>query len=211
MLKKILLSLKNKNKKFFLKDYLKTDIEKKICTVGKWSYGNPTIFKWDKNSRLKIGNFCSLGPEIKIYLGGEHRTDWLTTFPFPASQFHKSFDKAIKIKNFHFSNGDIYIGNDVWIGGHTIILSGSIIGDGCVIGAGSVVRGSLEPFTIYAGNPIKKIRNRFKKTIKKKIINSQWWNLDDKIINEISINLCSNNYKEFFKILENKLNKIKKN
>jgi len=205
MIKNILNFFYKKNKKhnnYFLKDNLKNEIKENFCNVGRWSYGNPKIYRWDFKSKLIIGNFCSLGPEIKIYLGGNHRTDWLTTFPFPANQFLKNFDKAKKIKNFHHSRGNIRIGNDVWIGGHSIILSGSLIGDGCVIGAGSLVTGKLDPYCIYAGNPIKKIRNRFRKAIIKKIIQTNWWNLDDQIINDISKYLCSNNYKAFFKIIK---------
>lgn len=54
----------------------------------------------------------------------------------------------------------IRIGNDVWVGCNVAILDGISIGDGAIIGAGSVVRQSVEPFAIYAGNPARKIRVR---------------------------------------------------
>lgn len=43
----------------------------------------------------------------------------------------------------------IRIGKDVWIGGGVIVLPGSDIGDGAVIAAGSIVRGKIEPYSIY--------------------------------------------------------------
>lgn len=49
--------------------------------------------------------------------------------------------------------GDIVIGRDVWIGYGAVILAGTQVGDGCIIGAGAVVRGTIEPFSIVAGNP----------------------------------------------------------
>tara|TARA_B110000503_G_scaffold45950_1_gene75070 strand:+ start:1416 stop:2054 length:639 start_codon:yes stop_codon:yes gene_type:complete len=189
-------------KNYFLKDNLKDEIEKGLSCVGKWSYGNPKIYRWDWKSKIKIGNFCSLGPDIKFYIGGNHRQDWITTSPLPASQFSKTFNKAQNIKNFSTSKGDINIGNDVWIGGNTIILSGVTIGNGATIGAGSVVTSDILPFSVCAGNPIKKIRNRFDDDLIKKIQESQWWNFDDHVINELSEYLCSNNFDDFFEALK---------
>lgn len=53
------------------------------------------------------------------------------------------------------------IGNDVWIGYGAIILGGITIGDGAIIAAGSVVTKDVESFSIYGGNPAKKITDRF--------------------------------------------------
>lgn len=60
--------------------------------------------------------------------------------------------------------GDSYktvVGNDVWIGHGAIIIAGVTIGDGSVIAAGSVVTKDVEPYSIYGGNPARKIKNRF--------------------------------------------------
>ena len=53
------------------------------------------------------------------------------------------------------------IQNDVWIGYGTTILSGVTIHTGSIIAAGSVVTKDVEPYSIYAGVPAKKIKNRF--------------------------------------------------
>lgn len=47
----------------------------------------------------------------------------------------------------------IVIGDDVWIGQRSIIFPGTRIGDGAIISAGSVVRGTVAPYTLIAGNP----------------------------------------------------------
>lgn len=52
----------------------------------------------------------------------------------------------------------IEIGDNVFIGTGSIILKGTTIGTNAVIGAGSVVRGIVEPNSIYAGNPAKRIK-----------------------------------------------------
>ena len=57
---------------------------------------------------------------------------------------------------------EIKIGKDVWIGANSVVLMGSDLKDGVVIGANSLVLKSsnLSPYTIYAGSPVKKIKER---------------------------------------------------
>jgi acetyltransferase-like isoleucine patch superfamily enzyme len=55
--------------------------------------------------------------------------------------------------------GDITIEDDVWIGCHSIILKNVKIGKRSIIGAGSVVTKDVEPYTVVAGNPAKKIKD----------------------------------------------------
>ena len=56
--------------------------------------------------------------------------------------------------------GDVTIGDRVWIGYRAIILPGVKIGEGAVVGAGAVVTKDIEPFTIVAGNPARRIGER---------------------------------------------------
>ena len=51
-------------------------------TIGDFTYGQPLILTWGENTKLTIGKFCSIGANVQIYLGGNHHTDWLTTYPF---------------------------------------------------------------------------------------------------------------------------------
>jgi maltose O-acetyltransferase len=53
----------------------------------------------------------------------------------------------------------IIIEDHVWISYNVCILKGVTIGKGAIIGAGSVVTKDVPPFTVYAGNPAKFIRN----------------------------------------------------
>jgi len=53
------------------------------------------------------------------------------------------------------------IGKDVWIGAFSVIMTGVNIGDGAIVASGSVVTKDLEPFTVYGGVPVKKIKDRF--------------------------------------------------
>ena len=58
-----------------------------------------------------------------------------------------------------FVGGGVKIGNDCWIGAGVIILSGVTIGECSVVGAGAVVTKDVEPYTIVAGVPAKKIKD----------------------------------------------------
>lgn len=53
------------------------------------------------------------------------------------------------------------IENDVWVGYGSTILGGVKIGEGSVIGAGSLVTKDVDPYSIYAGIPARRIRGRF--------------------------------------------------
>lgn len=55
--------------------------------------------------------------------------------------------------------GGVKIKDDVWIGAGAIILSGVTIGECSVIGAGAVVTKDVEPYTVVAGVPARKIKD----------------------------------------------------
>ena len=85
------------------------------------------ILSWGENTKLKIGKFCSIADNVTIFLGGEHRNDWVSTYPFNA--LLKNYEH---IEGHPKSKGDVIIGNDVWIGSRVVILSGVKIGDGAI-------------------------------------------------------------------------------
>lgn len=51
----------------------------------------------------------------------------------------------------------VTIEDDVWIGSHCLILKGVTIGHHSVVAAGSVVRRSVPPYSLVAGNPARRI------------------------------------------------------
>ena len=63
-------------------------------SYGKYTYGCPKILWGGEHAKLVVGNFCSIGGNVTVYLGGNHRTDWVTTYPF--GHIHQS-----KFKNFN--------------------------------------------------------------------------------------------------------------
>ena len=78
----------------------------------------------------------------------------------PVNHEYRSRQKKIAEQGFMPSRGGIVVEDDVWIGANCVILDGAILRRGCVIGAGSIVRSELEPYSVYAGNPLRKIGQR---------------------------------------------------
>jgi len=142
--------------------------------VGRGKYGKPLVHSWGEPSTLKIGKFCSISGNVHILLGGNHRTDWITTYPFPVF-----WDNAKHTTDQSISKGDVSIGNDVWIGMGAMILSGVTIGNGAVIGASAVVSKDVPSYSIVAGNPAVVVKKRFPEEDISILEKIQWWDWDD--------------------------------
>lgn len=72
----------------------------------------------------------------------------------PVNHSYKDKSRLIREQGFLPGKGGILIEDDVWIGANCVLLDGAILRRGCVLGAGSVVRGELEAYTVYAGQPL---------------------------------------------------------
>ena len=165
-------------------------------SYGKHTYGNPNVINvWENCANLKIGNFCSIAANVDIYLGGNHRTDWVTTYPF--GHIHKEIFNGFDGGGHPKTNGDVIIGNDVWIASNVKIMSGVTIGDGAVIANNSHVVKNVEPYSIVGGNPAKLIRYRFTKEQIEQLLEIEWWNWEDNKINEYCHLLCNTNIDDF--------------
>lgn len=173
--------------------------------IGKGTYGHENI-SIDKspeiNYDLYIGNFCSIGSNLNVYLGGHHNYKWMTTYPFGLKYEHLT---SINGAGCVYHNGDVIIENDVWIGINCTIMSGVTISNGAVIAANSHVVKNVEPYSIVGGNPAAHIKYRFNKNIIDKLLEIRWWDLDDDKLNKLLPILCSHNYDELLKLDSNYL------
>lgn len=184
MLKKIYRKLKSLFKgsveedSFFTKDYFRYE----NYSIGEYTYGKPKVLFKNENANLTIGKYCSIAADVKIFLGGNHRVDWITTYPFNA--LPKYFPEAKDITGHPSTKGDVVIGNDVWIG------------NGAVIGADSVVTKNIGPYEIWGGNPAKLLKKRFDEETIKKLEELKWWDWEEEIIRSKITTLQSNNTNE---------------
>lgn len=128
-------------------------------SVGEKTYGPLKVCGFvHSESRLTIGSFCSIAEDAEFWIGGEHPSQYITTYPINAN------------KNLEYtSKGNIMVNDDVWIGNGVKILSGVELGRGCIIGAGSIVAKDIPPYAVYAGGRI--IKYRFNQDIINKLMN----------------------------------------
>ena len=162
--------------------------------IGEWSYGRPNIMRMDQTTQLEIGRFCSIADGVRILLGGEHRTDWVTTYPFPSI-----LPERFSAEGHPASKGNIVIGNDVWICAGSTILSGVIIGNGAVVGAGCVAARDVPPYAVAAGNPARIVKMRFSDEQISALLAIRWWTWDDERILQSAALLLSENVSEFIR------------
>jgi len=166
--------------------------------MDEYSYGNPKILSWTDKYSVSIGKFCSIASGVIIIVDGNHRVDWISTYPF--GELIKEIPKN---PGHPVGKGDIVIGNDVWIGTNVIILPGVRIGDGAVVGAGSVVTKDVLDYEIVAGNPIKHIRYRFIPEEIEILKSIKWWNWPEEMIIKHADILQSGNIKELDRLNKN--------
>jgi acetyltransferase-like isoleucine patch superfamily enzyme len=101
-----------------------------------------------------LGDFCSLSSGVKI---------WCTSDDFVNDVVAILPDGVGPIKQ-HLIEGDVSLANCTAVGSNTVVMPGNDVPEGTVIGALSFVpeRFSFEPWSVYAGVPIRRVgaRNR---------------------------------------------------
>ncbi len=158
----------------FGQDY--RDLSKHIADgtlqMGAHSYGTPLILKFPgEHNRVIIGKFCSLADTARIFVGGFHHAEWVTTY---AMRIRFNLPGAYEDGQ-PASRGDVVIGSDVWLGYGSTVLSGVHIGDGAIIGAQAMVTKDVPPYGIVAGNPARLIRKRFSEEQIEDLLKIAWW------------------------------------
>jgi galactoside O-acetyltransferase len=105
------------------------------------------------STKISIGNYSAISVGTKIFGGCDDFTGNYLANPTITSKYTN-----VKI-------GDILIGENVIVGSNSVIMPDINIHDGAAIGANSFINKSCDSWKIYAGTPIKFIRNREKKCL----------------------------------------------
>lgn len=92
---------------------------------------------------IEIGANCLLGPYVSVF-----------------TENHRFSDLEAPIREQGEERRSVTIGDNVWIGAKSVVLAGVTLGSNSIIGAGAVVSQSVEPDSIYVGNPARKVRDR---------------------------------------------------
>lgn len=153
------------------------------CKIGYASYVGQNNFFYN----IKIGKYCSIGPDVKIIRGQHPSHKFVSTHPiFYSTQqtIRKSYVKENKFEEFRYTEEGytVEIGNDVWIGAGSCIMEGVKIADGTIVAAGANVVKDTNPYSIVGGNPAKIIKYRFNEEEVEFLKKLQWWNKSEKWI-----------------------------
>lgn len=191
----------------FTRDGLAEQAKGRDWRIGEFSYGVPKIFAGGnrRSGRLIMGRYCSIAAGVTIFLGGDHRTDWVTTYPFGAvdpkarrllASLSLAEERAqasaadaqpagpANGRASRTSAGDVVIGNDVWIGRYVSILSGVTVGDGAVLAAHAVVTRDVAPYAMVAGNPARQKKLRFTEEQIARLLRVRWWDWPQDVIEQ---------------------------
>lgn len=141
-------------------------------SIGKNFHAGRDVFMWAKHG-ISVGNNFYIGKYSIIECDAQigHNVIFANHVSLIGRYDHYYQQIGIPIrlasqirdKDYNWKGLDqrIIIEDDVWVGLGSIVLSGVTIRKGSIIAAGSVVTKDVEPYSIYAGNPARKIRNRF--------------------------------------------------
>jgi acetyltransferase-like isoleucine patch superfamily enzyme len=164
--------------------------------MGTGSYGDPLIPTYPGDtSWVRVGNFVSIALDVVLGDGGDHRIDWVSTYPFRARYGMEGAYADGHPRN----RGDIVIGSDVWIGRGARVRCGVTVGDGAVIGSYSVVTRDVRPYAIVTGLPATEVRRRFSDEQVEALRRIAWWDWPLEEVLERVPRLCSDDVDEFIR------------
>ena len=125
-----------------------------------------------------VGQFCNVAT-CTVFAGGEHGNDLPVNVTFGAVPL---FDILATQEGIHdlrpLPQQPFAIGDAVVLSANCMVLPGARIGTGTVLAAGAAARGRLDEFSIYAGLPARKIRDRQSQEIQQRMRAVRWWDFD---------------------------------
>jgi acetyltransferase-like isoleucine patch superfamily enzyme len=92
----------------------------------------------DARGGVRIDSDASVSREVCVFTA-EHNLE------------HPEFDTDV---------APVRLGSHCWLGARAMVLPGVTVGEGAVVAAGAVVTRDVEPYTVVAGVPARKIRDR---------------------------------------------------
>lgn len=157
----------------FTKDTASQHVQAGRLVVGPHTYGSLALRYWGAPGTYvcRIGDYCSIADNVQIFLGGYHRPEWVSMYPFsgfPEWPEARGMEDTV-------GRGDVTIGSDVWLGSHAVIMSGMTIGHGAVVAAHAVVSRDVPPYAIVAGNPARIVKYRFDGPTIAEMLRIAWW------------------------------------
>jgi len=103
--------------------------------------------------RIELNDFCNLSSRVSIYSSSDDYSGEYMTNPTVPEEFTNVDHRGVVLEQ------------HVIIGSGSVILPGVTIGKGTAVGALCLVAKDLEPFGIYAGSPLKRVKARSRRLL----------------------------------------------
>lgn len=103
---------------------------------------------------ILLDDYSGLAYGVKVFAQSDDYSGKAMTNPTIPTAYKQEFFASVKI------------GRHVIIGANSTILPGVVIAEGCAIGAQTLMRKSTESWTIYCGNPAKRLKTRSQELLK---------------------------------------------
>ncbi len=109
---------------------------------------------------MQVGDNSCIGPRVNFYNQGFVSVGCNSIISQDATICASTHE--IETTSFNLVLKKIVIGDNVWVASEAFIGPGSCVSNGSVLGARSVLFGTTESWSVYMGNPAKKIKYRNK-------------------------------------------------
>ena len=107
--------------------------------------------------KIEINNFAGISSRVSIYTESDDFVLGISlTNPTIPDKYRKIFDK-----------GKVIIKKHALVGSGTVIMPNTVINEGTSVGALTLVQGDTEAWSVYSGNPARKVGPRRSETILK--------------------------------------------
>ncbi|SDS66714.1 galactoside O-acetyltransferase/dTDP-4-amino-4,6-dideoxygalactose transaminase [Halopseudomonas litoralis] len=117
-------------------------------SIGRYCHITPMCLVAGGSPGVKLADFCTLAYGVKVFAQSDDYSG--------AAMANSLIPK--KFKNEYLA--EVILERQVIVGAGSIIFPGVTVREGCSVGAMTLISKSTEPWGIYAGSPMRRIKDR---------------------------------------------------
>lgn len=118
--------------------------------IGQYVHIAPFCLVAGGEMGIRMDDFSGLAYQVQVFSQSDDYSGRTLTNPTVSAVYKKEMKKHV------------HLGRHVIVGAGSIVFPGVKLAEGCSVGAMSLVSKTTEPWGIYVGNPVKRIKERKK-------------------------------------------------